>query len=88
MRAAAAVHEIAARKGVTAGRIALAWLLHKGDDIVPIPGTKQRKHLDDNVGAVDISLNADEMAELDAALSPAKISGPRYSPERMAQIDR
>ena len=88
MRAASVVREIGDRKGATPGQIALAWLLHKGDDIVPIPGTKQRKHLEDNVGAVDISLSQDEMTELDAALSPEKISGPRYSPERMAQIDR
>src|SRR2546421_1061460 len=88
MRAASVVREIANRKGATPGQIALAWLLHKGDDIVPIPGTKQRQHLEDNAGTVDTSLSADEMAELDAALSPEKISGPRYSPERMAQIDR
>jgi len=88
MRAASVVREIGVRKGATPGQIALAWLLHKGDDIVPIPGTKQRHHLEDNAGAVDISLSAEEMAELDAALSPENISGPRYSPERMAQIDR
>src|SRR5881394_3240235 len=68
MRAASIVREIGDRKGATPGQIALAWLLHKGDDIVPIPGTKQRKHLEDNAGAVDISLSPDEMAELDAAL--------------------
>jgi aryl-alcohol dehydrogenase-like predicted oxidoreductase len=88
MRAAALVRDIGKRKGVTAGQIALAWLLHKGDDIVPIPGTKQRRHLEDNVAAVEVALTEEEMAELDAALSPEKISGPRYSPERMAQVDR
>src|ERR1044071_971949 len=51
MRAASVVRELANRKGATPGQIALAWLLHKGDDVVPIPGTKQRKHLEDNVGA-------------------------------------
>src|ERR1043166_3785750 len=88
MRAASIVREIAERKGATPGQIGLAWLLHKGEDIVPIPGTKQRKHLEDNAGAVDVSLSADDLAELEAALSPEKISGPRYTPERMAQIDR
>lgn len=88
MRAASVVREMAEGKGATAGQIGLAWLLHKGEDIVPIPGTKQRKHLEDNAGAVDVSLSPAEMAELDAALSPEKISGPRYTPERMAQIDR
>ncbi len=88
MRAAKTVKEIADHKGATPGQIALAWLLHKGSDIVPIPGTKQRRHLDDNAGAVNISLSADEMTELDSALASEKVSGPRYSPERMAQVDR
>jgi len=88
MRAAAVVHNLAKQKGTTAGRIALAWLLHKGEDIVPIPGTKQRRHLEDNVGAAGVTLTADEIAELEGALSPENISGPRYNPERMAQVDR
>ena len=88
MRAATVVHDMAKQKGTTAGRIALAWLLHKGEDIVPIPGTKQRRHLEDNLGAAGVTLTADEMAELEGALSPENISGPRYSPERMAQVDR
>jgi aryl-alcohol dehydrogenase-like predicted oxidoreductase len=88
MRAAAAVRAIAARKGVTPGQIALAWLLHKGDDVVPIPGTKRRRYLDENVAAADVSLTAAEMAELDAALPPEKVAGPRYNEERMANVDR
>jgi aryl-alcohol dehydrogenase-like predicted oxidoreductase len=88
MRAANVVRDIATRTDATPGQIALAWLLHKGPDIVPIPGTKQRRHLEDNIRAVDLSLDQVEMAQLDAALSPEKIAGPRYSPERMAQIDR
>jgi len=88
MRAASVVRELATQKGATAGQIALAWLLQKGPDIVPIPGTKQRRHLEDNAIAVDVSLSAEEMARLDTALSPEYIAGPRYSPERMAQVDR
>lgn len=88
MRAASAVHDLAARKGVTSGQIALAWLLHKGDDIVPIPGTKRRRYLEENVAAADVPLSAQEMAALDSALSPEKIAGPRYSKERMKQVDR
>jgi aryl-alcohol dehydrogenase-like predicted oxidoreductase len=88
MRAATAVRELAVRKGVTPGQIALAWLLHKGPDIVPIPGTKSRRHLEENVGAVSVSLNAGEMAELDAALAPQKVAGPRYAAQQMAQVDR
>src|SRR4051812_32752651 len=88
MRAASAVRELAAKKKVTAGQIALAWILHKGQDIVPIPGTKRRKYLEENVAAAKVSLSRDEMAALDAALSPEKISGPRYNAERMKQVDR
>jgi aryl-alcohol dehydrogenase-like predicted oxidoreductase len=88
MRAASAVRDVAQRKGVTAGQIALAWLLHKGSDIAPIPGTKRRKYLEENVGAAALSLRADEMATLDATLSPEKVSGPRYAEKQMAQVDR
>ncbi len=88
MRAASAVRELAARKSVTAGQIALAWLLHKGPDIVPIPGSKRRQHLEENAGAAAVSLGAEEMAALDAALSADKVSGPRYNKERMASVDR
>ena len=88
VRAASAVQDIAARKGATASQIALAWLLHKGQDIVPIPGTKRRKYLEENVGAADVRLTRDEMAALDAALAPEKVAGPRYSAKQMAQVDR
>src|SRR3989475_57647 len=83
MRASSAVRELAARKAVTAGQIALAWLVHKGTDIVPIPGTKRRRYLEENVGAAAVSLSTDDMAELDAALSPEKVSGPRYGERLM-----
>ena len=88
MRAASAVREMAAIRGATPGQIALAWLLHKGPNIVPIPGTKQRRYLEENVGAADVSLTAEDMATLDAALAPEKVSGPRYSAKQMAQVDR
>jgi len=88
MRAAESVRELAARKAVTAGQIALAWLLHKGDDIVPIPGTKRRQYLEENVRASDVSLTREEMGALDAALAPGKVSGPRYAPAQLAQVDR
>ena len=88
VRAASAVKDLGARKGATAGRIALAWLLHKGPDIVPIPGTKRRKYLEENAGAVDVRLTRDEMAALDAALAPGKVWGPRYSEKQQAMVDR
>jgi aryl-alcohol dehydrogenase-like predicted oxidoreductase len=88
MQAASAVRDLAARKGVTAGQVALAWLLHKGPDIVPIPGTKRRKYLEENVAAADVSLTAEEMAVLDAALAPGRISGQRYTAKAASMIDR
>jgi aryl-alcohol dehydrogenase-like predicted oxidoreductase len=88
VRAAALVQQIGQRKKATPGQIALAWLLHKGDDIVPIPGTKRRSYLEENVAAVSIQLEAGEMAELDQALSPEAISGPRYNERMMALVDR
>jgi aryl-alcohol dehydrogenase-like predicted oxidoreductase len=88
MRAATAVRELASRKHLKPGQIALAWLLHKGSDLVPIPGTKRRHYLEENVAAADVSLSEDEMRELDAALSPEHVSGPRYNPQQMATVDR
>ena len=88
MRAAAAVQAVAKRKGATAGQVALAWLLHKGPDIVPIPGTKRRTYLEENVGAANVSLSAEDMRQLDAALRPDKVAGPRYNSQQMAQVDR
>ena len=88
VRAASAVRDLAARKGATAGQVALAWLLHKGEDIVPIPGTKRRKYLEENIAAADLRLTRDEMSTLDRALAPDRISGPRYGEKSMAQVDR
>ena len=88
MAAAGAVRDIASAKGATPAQVALAWLLHKGDDIVPIPGTKRRKYLEENVAAAELRLNAQDMAALDTALAPDRIAGPRYSAKHQAQIDR
>jgi aryl-alcohol dehydrogenase-like predicted oxidoreductase len=88
VRAASAVRDLAAGKGVAPGQIALAWLLHKGDDIVPIPGTKRRTYLEENVAAADVSLTDEEMTMLDEALAPDRISGPRYGAKQMATVDR
>jgi aryl-alcohol dehydrogenase-like predicted oxidoreductase len=88
VRAASAVRDLAAAKSAAPGQIALAWLLHKGPDIVPIPGTKRRSYLEENVGAADVRLTAEEMAALDEALAPEKISGPRYNARQAATVDR
>jgi aryl-alcohol dehydrogenase-like predicted oxidoreductase len=83
-----AVREVAARAGAKPGQIALAWLLQKGDDVVPIPGTKRRTYLEENVAAAGILLTAEDMRRLDEALSPGTISGSRYSERLMAMINR
>jgi aryl-alcohol dehydrogenase-like predicted oxidoreductase len=88
MRAASAVRDIAAGKRATPAQIALAWLLHKGDDIAPIPGTKRRTYLEENLGAASVSLTSADMATLDAALAPENVSGPRYSPAQQSTVDR
>ncbi len=88
MAAARTVSDLATRKDCKPGQIALAWLLAKGDDIVPIPGTKRRTFLDENVAAAEVGLTADEVAELDAALPPEAVSGPRYGERMMAMVDR
>ena len=86
--AAETVREIAHERRAMPGQIALAWLLHKGDDVVPIPGTKRRAYLEENVAAAGIVLSAADMARLDTALAPEAVSGPRYTPQMMAMIDR
>jgi aryl-alcohol dehydrogenase-like predicted oxidoreductase len=73
---------------VKPGQIALAWLLHRGDDVVPIPGTKRRKYLEENVGAADIVLTAAEMETLEEALAPGMIAGNRYNDRMIVTIDR
>jgi len=86
--AAQTVRDIAAAKHVKPGQIALAWLLHKGPSIVPIPGTKRRRYLEENVAAASISLTPTEMATLDDALAANKVAGPRYSETMMSLVDR
>jgi len=88
VRAAGAVRDVAAKRGAKPGQVAIAWLLAKGPDVVPIPGSKSRTHLEENAGAADVVLSAQELAALDAALSAEKVSGPRYNPRQMAMVDR
>jgi aryl-alcohol dehydrogenase-like predicted oxidoreductase len=88
VRAASVVKRIAEGKRAKPGQIALAWLLAKGDDIVPIPGTKRRSYLEENIGAADVRLSAAEVAALDKALAPEAISGPRYSEQHQRLVNR
>ncbi len=80
------VVRIAARRETNPARVALAWVLGRGDDIVPIPGTKRVRYLDDNVGAVDVRLTPDDVRELDALATQA--AGERYDPAMMQLIER
>lgn len=88
VNAARIVFDIAAAKGAKPGQIALAWLLHKGEDIAPIPGTKRRKYLEENVAAATVRLDPEQMKALDEALAPGKVAGKRYPEWIMATIDR
>ncbi len=73
------VREIAERRGVTPGQLALAWVLAQGDDVVPIPGTKRRAYLDENVGALAVELGVEDLAALDAILPVGAAVGDRYA---------
>jgi aryl-alcohol dehydrogenase-like predicted oxidoreductase len=93
LRLVDAVRELAAEKGVTPGQLALAWVMAQGDDVVPIPGTKRRPYLEENVGAASVELTPEDLARLDAIAPPGVAVGGRYansayaygdSPERVA----
>jgi aryl-alcohol dehydrogenase-like predicted oxidoreductase len=78
---------IAARQGCTMGQIAMAWVLARGEHIVPIPGTTRLDHLEENVSAAGVRLNEATMRELDALINPATVSGARYSQAVQRDID-
>jgi aryl-alcohol dehydrogenase-like predicted oxidoreductase len=82
------VAKLAEAKGCTTAQLALAWVLAQGDDIVPIPGTKRAKYLDDNIAALDVKLTAEELARLDEILPAGAASGDRYAPQGMATVNR
>jgi aryl-alcohol dehydrogenase-like predicted oxidoreductase len=88
VQAAQTVRDMAAEKGAKPGQIALAWLMHKGPDVFPIPGTKRRKYLEENVAAATIKLDEVDMRALDDALPPGVASGERYPERMMETIDR
>ncbi|MEE8874253.1 aldo/keto reductase [Pseudomonas helleri] len=82
------VQTLAAEKGVTAGQLALAWVLAQGDYLIPIPGTKQRKYLEENVAALDVRLSSSEWAALAAIFPAGAVSGLRYGEESMKHLNR
>ncbi len=79
---------LAAEKGCTTAQLALAWVLAQGEDIVPIPGTKRRTYLEENVAALDLVLSQGDRERIEAAVSPASVAGDRYSPTGMSLVDR
>ncbi|MCE2713690.1 MAG: aldo/keto reductase [Acidibacter sp.] len=85
LRLLTAVNRMAAVREATPAQIALAWLLAKGNDVVPIPGTKRRRYLEENIGATTLTLSATELAELDALGTAA---GPRYTERALSMIER
>ena len=87
VEAANVVREIALTHEATPGQIAIAWLLHQGSDIVPIPGTKRRSYLLENVAAASVSLSAADLGRLAVALDPSRILGDRYNETYMKLVD-
>jgi aryl-alcohol dehydrogenase-like predicted oxidoreductase len=85
LKLAAKIAEIAAEKGITPAQLALAWVLAQGDDVVPIPGTKRRKYLEENAAAVDVELTQDDLKRIDAELPD--VAGARYNEWGMASVN-
>lgn len=84
----AQVRAIAAEKGITPGQLALAWLLAQGEDIVPIPGTKRRTYLEENIGATSITLTAQDLSRINAVAPQGIAAGDRYPAQTMGTVDR
>jgi aryl-alcohol dehydrogenase-like predicted oxidoreductase len=81
----AKVEKLAAEKSCTPGQLALAWVMARGDDVVPIPGTKRRTYLEENVEATEVKLTAEDVARIDAELPEA--AGERYDEEGMRSVN-
>ena len=84
----AAIGAMATEKGCTPAQLALAWVLAQGKDIVPIPGTKRRKYLEDNLGALSVALTDADLARIDEVLPPGAAQGARYPQASLASVDR
>jgi aryl-alcohol dehydrogenase-like predicted oxidoreductase len=82
------IREVAEGMGITPGQLALAWLLAQGDDIVPIPGTKRRKYLEDNAGASGVTLTEEDLASIEEAMPRGSAAGERYYEDMMRAVGR
>ena len=81
------VRELAASKGATPSQLAIAWVLAQGDDVVPIPGTKRRSYLEENLGALDVELTPEDLAAIEEVTPRGSVAGARYNPEMMANVN-
>jgi aryl-alcohol dehydrogenase-like predicted oxidoreductase len=86
LKLAAVVKELASEKGITPAQLALAWVLAQGKDVVPIPGTKRVRYLQENMGAIDVHLTPDDLKKIAARLAEFEIVGERYMPQMMALV--
>jgi aryl-alcohol dehydrogenase-like predicted oxidoreductase len=87
LKLAEVVKRIAVRKGCTPAQLALAWVLAQGRDVLPIPGTKRVKYLEDNMGALKVNLSKTELSEIDAQFQEVPVHGERYTPDMMRLVD-
>ncbi|MFD7083175.1 aldo/keto reductase [Streptomyces sp. NPDC059918] len=83
----AKLDELAAAKGVTAGQLALAWVQHRGGDVVPIPGTRRQRYLEENLAALAVELSPGDLAAIEAAAPPEEIAGTRYDPTGLTFVN-
>ncbi|KUH38791.1 MULTISPECIES: aldo/keto reductase [Streptomyces] len=83
----ARLEELAAAKGVTAGQLALAWVQHRGDDVVPIPGTRRQRYLEENLAALTVELSAEDLAAVEAAAPTDRVAGTRYDATSLTFVD-
>jgi aryl-alcohol dehydrogenase-like predicted oxidoreductase len=81
------VRQLAEEKGATPAQLAIAWVLAQGDDIVPIPGTKRRRYLEENLGALELRLSPEDLAAIEEAAPPEEVAGARYNPTHMARVN-
>jgi aryl-alcohol dehydrogenase-like predicted oxidoreductase len=82
------IEAMAGEKGCTPAQLALAWVLAQGDDIVPIPGTKRRRYLEENLGALDVTLTPEDLERIDGIIPPGAAAGTRYPEAAMQMLGR
>jgi len=88
LKLADTVKELAVKKGSTPAQLALAWVLAQGDDLIPIPGTKRVRYLEENMGALKVKLTESDLKEINARLAQVEVFGERYAPDMMALVQR